>query len=783
MEAERWRLEILGRVVACRGAETVDRFRDRRVLLILAVLSMEPHGTLPRAQLIERLWPGEESDAARNRFRVSLHHLRRQFESSPDAANSVIRATNTAVALAPGAVSCDAAEFAAAVRAADAVSDKEERAGCIERAVAIYQGDLLPEFEDAWVEETRAELSAAHFRALRDLARLLLELPGGPERAITYARRAVAAEPYDEEAHCDLIRACGGAGRFSEALRAYDALEALLDRDLGAKPSPSARRLAEMLRSRLGHGVKPAPSSSGDRQVPAGPLLSGETAGAMDPGDAAAPAPGAAPGPPVARREQDGAVLDQPRDASSGGARDSAHGRPAVRPRLPVPLTRFFGRAAELQALDALLAGPDRARLVTLIGPGGIGKSRLALEAAHRLAGRFAGRVYCVPLADVFAASQAPDSLVKALGQAPDPASDAISQALDTLAAGPTLLVLDNLEQLLPDLKDLILHLLEALPELQCLATSRSAVGVDGEHEVAVPPLDPPDRIDRSLSLDAAPSVALFLDRARAARHGFALTQRNRADVATLCATLGGLPLALELAGARAGTMTVREMCAEIDRMLEWLVDGRGSKGARHQSLRAAIQWSYRVLTPRLQRLLDSTGCFVGGFTVAAALALAGDPDESIADMRTSLQRLAAVSLIRAVEDDDGYTRFHLLDTIRAFALERLTLEGREEEARRRHLRWALDYAEESRADDGRRLAREEANVRAALDYGLAGPPDARDEAVRLALALVDHWRTRGSAAEGCACLERIVALDLPGQAAREAFAGLAALRIAVGEL
>ena len=264
----------------------------------------------------------------------------------------------------------------------------------------------------------------------------------------------------------------------------------------------------------------------------------------------------------------------------------------------------------------------------------------------------------------------------------------------------------------------------------------------------------------------ASPAVALFVDRARASRVDFALTKTNAASVQTLCRRLEGMPLALELAAARARVLSVPEMLEQIGMGLDWLSDVRGGKDTRHQTLRAAIDWSYRLLSATMARLLGVLSVFAGGFTVEAARAVWGDPQVSPSDMLTLLETLCSDSLL-FVRQEGGRTRFDMLQSLQAFGQEQLASSGETDLVRQRHLRWFTEWAEAAPSQQDevafqRAWADEDNNFRAALEWGMRAKASLEEQTLvtRLARTLPDHFMMRGSVTEGRAFLRRV--RDLP---------------------
>jgi predicted ATPase/DNA-binding SARP family transcriptional activator len=406
---------------------------------------------------------------------------------------------------------------------------------------------------------------------------------------------------------------------------------------------------------------------------------------------------------------------------------------------LPASLTSFVGRRRELEQVQALLMRPA-VRLLTLTGPGGTGKTRLALEAARAVAGEFQDGATFVPLAAVAEPGLVPQAIAQAL-DLPQSRGQSTEDALRAfLRERGRLLVLDNLEHLL-EASPLATQLLEAAPALTILATSRTHLNLYGETEYAVPPLSERDE-----------AVVLFTERALAVRPGFVATDA----VAEICTRLEGLPLAIELAAARIRSLASPEILARLERRLELLTEGPRDVHARQQTLRDTLLWSYDLLEPVEQRLFARLAVFAGGWSLDAAEAVCcrrlglGAAD--------GLRSLAEKNLILR----DGEARFGMLETIRELAAERLAAGGEEPEVRAAHARWFLALAEADgpnrrgaqRADWHDRVARDRGNLGAALAGGDA------ETGLRLAAGLAPFWVAYGLISAG----RRSLAAALDGE-------------------
>jgi len=438
-------------------------------------------------------------------------------------------------------------------------------------------------------------------------------------------------------------------------------------------------------------------------------------------------------------------------------------------PPLPVSLTTFIGREREVSSLRDRLLDP-RTRLLTLTGPGGTGKTRLALEVAALARAAFPDGVAFVPLAALTDPTLALSTIAHALGlvEAEAAGRTPVETLATALADLRLLLLLDNLEQV-DAAASQITEVLTAAPGVTALVTSRTRLNVRGERVAPVPPLDVPDPA-ASLRVDDLPrfdAVRLFVERARDARPDFALTERNATPVAAICARLDGLPLAIELAAARIRHLPPAALLRRLDGSLALLTDGPRDLPRRQQSLHETIAWSYALLDDEGQTLFRRLSVFVGGCTAAAAAAvcraldeapldgapLAGPPREG--DLLAGLVGLADQSMLAVTEQADGEPRFALLETMRVYALEQREAAGEDDALRRAHAAWCLALAEEAEpALTGpdqhmwlERLEREHDNLRSALGW-LRESADG-EAGLRLAAALWRFWHIRGTSARG----------------------------------
>jgi predicted ATPase len=436
---------------------------------------------------------------------------------------------------------------------------------------------------------------------------------------------------------------------------------------------------------------------------------------------------------------------------------------------LPVATTAFVGRDKELAAVKALLLRPD-VRLVTVTGPGGIGKSRLAIEGARDLADHFAAAMYFVPLAAISDASQIILSIAQtvgvseASGQAP---MDTLREYLSNSSGSPTLLVIDNFEHLV-EAAPLLTELLGLARNLKILVTSRAALHVYNEHEFPVPPLALPEAKSAASLNEYArfSAISLFVQRALAVKPDFELTEENAPIVAEICTRLDGLPLAIELAAARMKLLSVSALRARLASCLQLLTGGARDLPARQQTLRQAIDWSHDLLTEPEQKLFRRLSVFRGGCTFEAVEAVCDTKKDLGVDVLDGMSSMVDKSLVRQTEQADGEPRFVMLETIREYAYSKVGTCGEEPQVRRAHAAYCLVLAEEGAAEDVSanqvewldRFEREHDNFRAALDW-LTETGNA-EWGLRLGIALFRFWEMHEHLSEGRDRLGRLLKLE-----------------------
>lgn len=435
---------------------------------------------------------------------------------------------------------------------------------------------------------------------------------------------------------------------------------------------------------------------------------------------------------------------------------------------LPFQLTSLIGREKEISEVGGFLV--EKARLLTLIGPGGSGKTRLALAVADMVEG-FDDGVWLVELAPLSDLELVPQAIASVLGIRETPGTALVDSLCVYLAARDTLLILDNCEHLIEACADLAGALLRSCPNLRILATSREALGVPGEALFAVPPLSLPDprRLPAVEVLPSYEAAGLFVERARAVRPGFALTEGNAMPVAQVCHRLDGIPLAIELAAARVKVLSVEQISSRLEDSFALLTGGGRPSLIHHGTLRATMEWSHDLLSWEERVLFRRLSVFAGGFTLEAAEGVCAGEGLEKGEVLDLLTCLVDKSLVLVMEGE-GEAHYRLLETVRQYGWEKLEGSGEAEEVRRRHAAWFLALAVEAgplmmgRDQVGwlDRMWREQYNFRAAMRFFL-DRKDA-DRAICLTWAFWRYWWVTGLQGEARRWMEEVLERgDVPG--------------------
>jgi predicted ATPase/class 3 adenylate cyclase len=450
---------------------------------------------------------------------------------------------------------------------------------------------------------------------------------------------------------------------------------------------------------------------------------------------------------------------------------------------LPRQLTSFIGRETEIDEVKRLLTA---AHLVTITGAGGVGKTRLAIQIASNLLDQYVDGVWLIELAPLSDPALAPKLVATALGVPEQASRPASATLLDYLKPKSLLLVLDNCEHLLSACAGLAQMLLRSCPGLRIIATSRERLGIHGEMAWRIPSMSVPDPVSltRLEQISRYEAVRLFVDRAISSQRGFMVTPTNAASIVEVCARLDGMPLAIELAAARVRVLTPQQISARLDDRFRLL---RGSDVAvlpHHQTLRAAMDWSYDFLSEKERALLRRLSVFAGGWSLEAAEAVCSGNGVELAEILDLLTQLVDKSLV-ASETQDRIARYRLLETVREYGRDRLTETEGTATVRGRHRDWYLGLAEEAelglRGPDQiawlERLEVEYDNLRAALEWSIS-EKNRGDAGLRLGGALLWFWRVRGHLNEGRRWLETMLSQsqDASLSARTKALAGIGLL-------
>jgi predicted ATPase/DNA-binding SARP family transcriptional activator len=692
-----WRVEMFGTLRATRDDQNLTRFRTRRVAILLAFLSYYRTREYTREELGEMLWPEQEEEAIRRNLRQALHSLRHVLEPPPLPAGSILVVKQSRVSLNRSLVATDIEEFENLAAMARAAKDPAEQAALNQQAIALYRGELLPGFYEDWVLRERLKMEDLYVSCLRSLI-AASKKENQYEEAILYLRRALAQEPLQEEWHTDLMEQYLRADRPASALKQYRELEGQLRDQLGCAPSARSKSLAEMAR-------RAATISTGD-----------------DKSRHRAP-------PQAPKEPKNKPPVEAPTSPSA---------------RLPLQMTRFFGRQTEIEQVRSLFT-EDRARLVSLLGPAGTGKTRLAIEVAREMSSADGWNVWFTPLADLLDSSMLLDEIADSMHARQANQPEIIDQISSSIKGETNLLILDNLEHILESGVEVIAQLRERVPNLRLLITSRQSLKLTAEQEYLVDPLPVPSSRtvltsatrEELAALAEYPSIQIFLDRSQAIRPDAQLTTSNAASIAAICSMLEGMPLAIELAAGQTSFIAPSQMLKHLDRRLTALSTRRRDATARHRSLRAAIDYSYESLPPKLQRFFASLSVFRGGFTVESAFEVGvkwmREQSKGIDEWEFDSYEACLGAIIDLQErslvrpdllPDDPDPRFRTLESFRQYGEELLTA-GERHALKTLHSQYFLsrfaDLPEHASAEDHKqlilRIQTEHENFVAALEF------------------------------------------------------------------
>ncbi len=661
----RFSLQLFGRLNLTLDGAPYTAFRSDKARALLAYLAVETDRPHRRETLAGLLWPDYSEASARQSLSQALVSLNRaSHATAPDP--PLLTLNHAEVQFNSAACSTDVGTFQGLILQASRHGHAPgelcpDCAALLEQALGAYRGDLLaglgvrdsPEFDD-WLLVARERLRRQAVYAASALARWG-ELTGDHEPAAANARRWAELDPMDEEAHRTLMRLLARGGHRSTALTQFEACRRMLRSELGVEPEEETRALFERIRT-------------GD------PALA----------------------PP---KEQSENTLRTPVDSAVQPGR--------ARHNLPAAVDSFVGRERELAEVQSLLRNPA-VRLVTLVGAGGMGKTRLALEVGRGASPGLADEAWLVDLAPLPPAAQASgsaavvESVARTLAVEPRPGQTLLEGLATALRDRRVLLLMDNCEHVLDDAALLIERLLAGCPALRVLATSRQPLRVAGEHAYELAPLSIPggpygaEPVSVEDALGCA-AVRMFAERAAAARFGLTVEGPDAGFALSICRRLDGLPLAIELAAARLSALTLAELAGALERAgaSDGLlgVELRGAS-PRQRTLQNTIRWSYDLLDDAGRRLYARLSVFPGSFTAQAAEAVCGE------GMPTGSPPLLLVSLVEAslvqrAEGSMGVQRYRLLEPLRAFGRERLAEMGEAERIAELHATYYLEMTRE----------------------------------------------------------------------------------------
>ena len=741
-EVQGLRIYLLGGFRVMVGQRTIGEaeWRLRKAKSLVKMLALVSNHSYHREQVLEQLWPDLEPEAALNNLHRVIHVARHVLEPhlGPSQRPAYLRFQDDILKLSPSLpLWIDVEQFEAA---RNAIRHAQEPAPYL-AAIELYSGDLLPEdrYED-WAIRRRERARQSYLTLLDDVAQIYITRKEY-DAAIETLQKLVAEEPVLEEAHLRLSRLYARTGQRYQALRQYQQLRDALKRELDAEPATEIQRLYQDIRS-----SHLAPQ---EEQLPV--------------------------------RSQEGNQTTPPTPSVEERTDQSANRHT----NLPHALTSFIGREQEITEIGHLL---KRARLVTLTGSGGSGKTRLAIQTAASLSEQFAGGAWLVELAALTDPSFVPQAVATTLNVRETSDRPLMEQLVEALRSKRMLLLLDNCEHLVDACAHLADALLQACPNLHILATSRQALGLIGEITWRVPalPVPDPDRLPPFEHLLRYDAVRLFYERASSSRPDFTLTPQNGAAVVQICRRLDGIPLAIELAAVRVKALSADQLAARLDDALSLLVTGSRTAQQRQRTLRATCDWSYALLNEEEQALFRRLSIFAGGWTLEAAEQIDADlqsPSSLSAGVGGGsavifdlLAQLVDKSLVVMVERGD-HTRYRMLEALRQYGAEKLAAAHETALLRERHAAWYLALVEKlkpqwegaGQAALGARLDEEHDNMRAALQWALE--KSVGDTGLRLGGALWRFWQVRGYLTEGRVWLEKLLEKSSDTSAAPRAVA------------
>jgi predicted ATPase/DNA-binding SARP family transcriptional activator len=686
---------------------------------LLAQLLLTPGRTIPATMLIDRLWSESSLPVdPMNALQIRVSKLRRALKSA-DVPELVTR-EGVGYRAHVAAEQVDAVDFEQRIRAARVAvahtdGHQPEHLAKYDDALSLWRGDPLSDFStETWATVEASRLQELRLVAMTERAQIALGL-GRHLEVVGDLEPVVAGDPRLESLAGLLMVALYRSGRQADALDVFARTRDVLDEDLGLEPSLSLRSLHErVLRQDESLGVQPD----------------------MAPGAVSVPHP----------RRRDAEVHVAPTN-------------------LPTVERVLIGREEQLEALVSLVEGT---KLLTLVGPGGAGKTSLALSTVVRTSGSFPDGVFGIRLAAVDAPDRVPLAVADALGVPLDGAAadrDVRDRLISYLGRKRMLLLFDNCEHIVDAVAGLVEDILGRCPGVTVLATSREALAVPDEVQLPIGPLAVPPDGTPAASVMAYAACQLFAERSRAVKPGLPFGDDELVAISHVARALDGIPLALELAAARTASMSTGEIASRLGERFALLTSGARTAEARQKTLRATVDWSYALLTEREQRVFNRLAVFRGGWTLAAAEAVVGDENAAPGEVLDTIGRLVERSMV--VTESGATTRYRTLETLRQYADEQLAAAGETDLLSRRHAEYFSRFVQKAETDMRRfgqrealrRLREDQPNVRTALAW-FEGRGDDLDSALIMAGSLGLFWHL-GRHLEGREVLANL--LSAPG--------------------
>lgn len=697
--------------------------RSSRLRRLLAALVVQPGAVVSADRLADVVWGDAPPENAGGALQSLVSRLRDKLRTESSGPVQAAGAPEIMLLTrAPGYLlrvdrdALDASRFEDLVRHARALlpGHPAQAVPILDEALALWHGPAFAEFaDDDFARPEAARLEELRAAACEHRVEAALRL-GQPEQALITLEPLLADHPLRERPQAQLLLALYRLGRQADALEAYRTYRRRLDEELGLDPSASLRRLEEQILRQ-------------DRELE---CSDPRRIDASEPGSSAPPAPAVTlpATPPVT---------------------EAADDDPARRNNLPATLPTLLGRGGEVAQVCALVRA---GQLVTLTGPGGVGKTSLAQHAAALRSADFPAGAWLCELAAVSGPAAVPEALATAMAVPPRQGLSVTERLVEHLRSQRALLVLDNCEHVADGAAHLVEAVLRDCPSVSVLATSREPLRVERELVWPVSPLDVPPATADAAVIANSPAVLLFAERATAAAPDFAVTEANAGSVGEICRRLDGLPLAIELAATRMRSMTPGDLAGRLSWRFRVLRAGRRVAADRHRTLRAVVDWSYELLDAEQQRVFEALSVFAGSFTLEAAEAVAPS-DLAPEDIAAVVAALADRSMVIARTDGSG-ARYALLETLRAYGREQLEACGEVKAAQRAHAEYIVAFTEGAAErlygpDHGHwtaAISRQFDDLRAAHEWGLRHDLQL---AARLVVALAVYVEERMSAETG----------------------------------